>query len=290
MNQNSQFRFQGCKDSQEESSTTTTTTLAPTKKTVGDIKAAAAAELGDAASTKKSNPAKTNAGDIKATSQAAAAAKSGDAASTKKNDPTNTNTNAGDITESGGTLLTTTNDGDWSAPTIGTMFTDGAISGLKAACELPNMQFNHDLNPSGLPYVFALGYEDGLGDDLKQSTTPTGPRNCGQVYEIRCQKTPNGHRPDLPVPAGELLDPIYAVVVDTCNFGNKPKPCGVDMQLPTWNAATGRSPSGDTNCEVQRSTTMKTLAGDDYQCFHRYVEADKVNDWYASLGLFNTQG
>ena len=160
----------------------------------------------------------------------------------------------------------------------GTKWTDAKPPSLLSdGCELPQVDYDSAVSIDGgtLPQVIAPGFGSDLGD---LAIVNGSVRNCGQVYKIQCQATNGG------AGYGDLLTPTYAVVSSQC----PDEGCGIDMQLDTWNSATENSPSGITSCNIELSN-KNPLPGDNYQCFHRNG-SDLNNAWYASVGIFNTQG
>ena len=92
---------------------------------------------------------------------------------------------------------------------------------------------------------------------------------CGQVLSVDC-----GH------------GVVNAVVASTCNLGSTS--CGVDLIGSTWRKATANQSPGVTQCNVAL-TKINPMQGASPLCFYR-PNSETNNRYYASLGVFNTNG
>ena len=95
------------------------------------------------------------------------------------------------------------------------------------------------------------------------------PGLCGQVLSVDCGR-----------------GAVNAVVASTCNLGSSS--CGVDLIQKTWNKATGNQSPGIAECKVAL-TKQNPMAGGAPLCFHQ-PNSEIGNLYYASLGVFNTNG
>ena len=111
--------------------------------------------------------------------------------------------------------------------------------------------------------ALALGQATSLGNFVWRQGL------CGQVVSVDCG---NGV--------------VNAVVASTCNLGSTS--CGVDLIGPTWRKATNNQVSGTAQCQVAL-TKMNPMQGGSPLCFYR-PNSPTGNPYYASLGVFNTNG
>ena len=93
---------------------------------------------------------------------------------------------------------------------------------------------------------------------------------CGQVLSVDCG---NGV--------------LNAVVASTCNLGSTS--CGVDLIGPTWRKATNNQPPGIAQCQVALTKINPMQSSGSPLCFYR-PNSPNDNQYYASLGVFNTNG
>ena len=93
---------------------------------------------------------------------------------------------------------------------------------------------------------------------------------CGQVLSVDCG---NGV--------------LNAVVASTCNLGSTS--CGVDLIGPTWRKATNNQLPGIAQCQVALTKINPMQSSGSPLCFYR-PNSPIDNPYYASLGVFNTNG
>jgi hypothetical protein len=100
-------------------------------------------------------------------------------------------------------------------------------------------------------------------------TAQSSNQLCGQVVSVSCGGTP-----------------VEAVVASVCN--KNAHNCGVDLIRKSWDLATGGAPPGITQCSMTLTDSLP-LAASAVECFFR-PSSEYGNQWYASVGLFNTGG
>jgi len=114
-------------------------------------------------------------------------------------------------------------------------------------------------------HAVALGDEAAMGLLTAQSSNHL----CGQVVSVDCGGTA-----------------VEAVVASVCNINAYN--CGVDMIRKTWDEATGGQSPGIAQCTVSLKNTLPMTSASP-ECFFR-PSSETGNEWYASVGIFNTGG
>jgi len=137
----------------------------------------------------------------------------------------------------------------------GTMWADSTDSG---GCEMPMATYS-------VQHAVAIG---DAGANLLL-TAQSSNQLCGQVVSVSCGGTP-----------------VKAVVASVCN--KNAHNCGVDLIRKSWDLATGGATPGITQCSMALTNSLP-LAASTVECFFR-PSSEYGNQWYASVGLFNTGG
>ena len=146
---------------------------------------------------------------------------------------------------------------DGGGPTVPTKATYWALHSDPGGCQLPGT-VNYAVTDA-----LALGQATSLGNLIWRQGL------CGQVLSVNCG---NGV--------------VNAVVASTCNLGSSS--CGVDLIAQTWNKATSNQSPGIAQCQVAH-TQINPMHGASSLCFYR-PNSPNDNQYYASLGVFNTNG
>ncbi|CAK0810416.1 unnamed protein product [Prorocentrum cordatum] len=138
----------------------------------------------------------------------------------------------------------------------GTMWADATDSG---GCEMPQASY-------AVHHAVAIGDAAANGLLSAQSSSQL----CGQVLSVSCGG-----------------DPVEAVVASICN--KNAYNCGVDLIRTSWDVATGGlAPGIFDQCTVTLRDTLPMSSGS-VECFFR-PSSEYGNQWYASVGVFNTGG
>ena len=112
--------------------------------------------------------------------------------------------------------------------------------------------------------ALALGQATSLGNLIWRQGL------CGQVLKVDCGRGST----------------VNAVVASTCNLGSAT--CGVDLIGKTWRTVTSNQSPGTAQCKVSL-TNINPMQGSSPLCFYR-PSSPTNNAYYASLGVFNTNG
>lgn len=138
----------------------------------------------------------------------------------------------------------------------GTMWADQTDSG---GCEMPQTDYS-------VLHAVAIGDMATNGLLTAQSSNEL----CGQVVSVNCGGTP-----------------VEAVIASVCN--KNANNCGVDLIRKSWSIATGGMPPGIYDQCTMTLTGTLPMVSNNMQCFFR-PSSEYGNQWYASVGLFNTGG
>jgi hypothetical protein len=154
-------------------------------------------------------------------------------------------------------------------PDITRWTNDGSASG--GSCMLP-------ADFSSYPYAFAMG-DQKLGP---LAYTGNNPWVCGQLFEVDCTGADfDGSGPVNKITAGV---PVLGLAMNANPGG------GVDLVETMWNSVTGGI-AGTIVRQCKVTLSKKTpLPGQEITCYHRPTSDSATNNYYRSIGVFNTGG